>query len=329
ADKHLQAIADDPPVREAMGRLAAPLFHLLQRAADPDAALIGFSRYTATRHPMSSFLHYLADDPGGLSVLIEGMGTSTFLTEILIRNPEYLEWLAAQIDRSASDAPHLREEAEELIDHADSPAAQVDALKRFKRRETLRIAARDILGRETLESVTRQISDLADVITEQSFRIASRLVTGGTGIERLPGRFAVIAMWKLGGRELNYSSDIDLIFVYEPDDEDNHSAHQTFLKLGRKLVALLTEFSNEGYLYRVDLRLRPMGSRGNIAYSLKQIAQYYETWGETFERFALIKARPVGGDPGLGQRFLMLVRPFVYRRYLDHAALEEMFRHKA
>ncbi len=135
-------------------------------------------------------------------------------------------------------------------------------------------------------------------------------------------------MGKLGGRELNYSSDIDLVFVYEPDDEDDDAHHRVFHKLARALVQVLTEFTDESYLYRVDLRLRPMGRRGNIAYSLRQHAQYYDTWGETFERFALLKARPLAGDLELGQRFLELVEPFVYRRYLDHAALEEIFRFK-
>ena len=134
-------------------------------------------------------------------------------------------------------------------------------------------------------------------------------------------------MGKLGGRELNYSSDIDLIFVCEPDDEKDQPAHLLFLKLGRKLLALLTEFTDEGFLYRVDLRLRPMARRGNIAYSLKQHGQYYDMWGETFERFALIKARPIAGGRELDRRFLELVQPFVYRRYLDNVALEEMFRH--
>ena len=105
--------------------------------------------------------------------------------------------------------------------------------------------------------------------------------------------------------------------------------HEYFKRFGRKLTAALGEHTDEGYLYRVDLRLRPMGKRGNIAYSLAQSAQYYETMGETFERFAMIKARPIVGDVDLGNRFLQLVRPFVYRRCLDHAAIEELARYKA
>ncbi|HVR31065.1 MAG TPA: DUF294 nucleotidyltransferase-like domain-containing protein [Thermoanaerobaculia bacterium] len=333
ADQHLQALADELPAREALGALADTLLDALTRAADPDTAVVAFSRYVATRVPRAAFLRYLADDPRALGVLIEVMGTSPFLSEILIRNPEYFHWLVSQFERPAPEAEDLAEEVDLLLAPVATASGRGDVLRRFKRREILRIAARDILGRETLESATAQVSDLADVVTERALRIAMRTIADSAGLDArgerpLPGTFAVIGMGKLGGRELNYSSDIDLLFVYEPDDEEDGAAHQLFQKLGRALVKAMTEFTDESYLYRVDLRLRPMGRRGNIAYSLRQHAQYYDNWGETFERFALLKARPIAGDRGLGARFVELVEPFVYRRYLDHAALEEIFLHK-
>ena len=331
ADELLQAVADDRHVREIMGALAGPLLEALSRTPDPDAALVGFSRYVATRYPRTMFLRYLIDDPRAIGLLADVLGTSPFLSEILIRNPEYLHWLVSQIDRSPPDAIDLVEEIETLIGRIEAPDgddARVDALKRFKRRELLRIASQDILGVEPIDSVTRQISDLADVITAQALALAERRVLAGAGLDRLPGRFTVLGMGKLGGRELNYSSDIDLVYLYEPDDEQVSGQHELFHKLGRTLFALMTEFTDEGSLYRVDLRLRPMGRRGNIAYSLRQYLQYYDSWGETFERFALIKARAIAGDLDLGRRFIMLVQPFVYRKYLDHAALEEIFRYK-
>jgi glutamate-ammonia-ligase adenylyltransferase len=343
ADQHLQALAEELPTREALGALAETLLDAVSRAPDPDAAVVAFSRYTATRLPRASFLRYLADDPRALDVLIEVTGTSPFLAEILIRNPEYFHWLVSQVDRPPPEIEDLAEEADLQLAQAENESGHGNALRRFKRREILRIAARDILGGETLESATTQISDLADVVAERALRIATRTVLegaspggeprggqprGGQPLDRLPGSFVVLGMGKLGGRELNYSSDIDLLFVYEPDDEDDDANHRLFHKLARALVSVLTEFTDESYLYRVDLRLRPMGRRGNIAYSLRQHAQYYDTWGETFERFALLKARPLAGDLELGKRFLDLVEPFVYRRYLDHAALEEIFRFK-
>jgi glutamate-ammonia-ligase adenylyltransferase len=144
-----------------------------------------------------------------------------------------------------------------------------------------------------------------------------------------PGAFAVIGMGKLGGRELNYSSDIDLLYVYDSGEEDPSTSRDFFHRLGRKLTAALGEYTGESYLYRVDLRLRPGSGQGSIAYSLEEYDDYYTAWGETFERFALIKARPIAGDVQLGRRFIDRVQPFVYRKYLDRAALEELSRYKA
>ena len=327
ADEHLQQLADDLPTRLALGELAEVLLDTLIDAADPDAALVGFCRYVTTRIPKSSFLGYLHDDPRSLQILTRLLGASPFLSELLIRNPEYLHWLQRQLDRPPPDLVDYHAELETLLTHDSDAARHLDALKRLKRREMLRIAGRDLMGKDTLRSTTEQLSNLADIVTEGAIRIVRAQMDHGDA--RSPqGSFVVIGMGKLGGRELNYSSDIDLIYVYEADETDDPRAHERFQELGRRLTAALGEHTDEGYFYRVDLRLRPMGKRGNVVYSLQQCAQYYESWGETFERFALIKARPIAGDVELGQRFLEMIRPFVYRKYLDHAAIEELAGYK-
>ena len=327
ADHHLRVMADDPAVRQALGALADSLIEALKRAADPDAAVVGLSRYLGARSAKVTFLQYLRDDSPALAVLVELFGTSPFLAEILIRNPEYFHWLTTEIDRSAPTAVENDHEFDAWLANSDG-VARIDALKRLKRRHLLRIAARDILGRDTLQAATAQLSALADVVVSRTLDVVVRERLASETLERLPGTFAVIGMGKLGGGELNYSSDVDLMYLYEPDDEDDARAHACFQRLARKLTAALAEHTAEGYCYRVDLRLRPMGRSGNIAYSLRQLRQYYETWGETFERFAMIKARPVAGDRGLGRRFVEGIRPFVYRKYLDHAAIEEMYQYK-
>ena len=327
ADEHLQQLADDISTRLALGELADVLLDTLVGAPDPDAALVGFCRYVANRVPKSSFLRYVQDDPRALEILTRLLGSSPLLSEILIRNPEYLHWLHRELDSPPPDIVDYQTELSDLLDHDTNAARRLDALKRFQRREMLRIAGRDLMEKDTLRSTTEQLSDLADTVTQGALQV----VTDMDGVDGIgvPGAFTVVGMGKLGGRELNYSSDIDLIYVYEPDENADTGAHDRFHKLGRRLTAVLAEHTDEGYLYRVDLRLRPMGKRGNVAYSLDQSAQYYENLGETFERFALIKARPIAGDLKLGQRFLDMVRPFVYRKYLDHAAIEELARYKA
>ena len=330
ADQHLQQLADDLPSRLALGDLAPTLLDILSTTPDPDAALVGFCRYVGARTPKAAFVRELAADPRLLDILMQILGTSPFLSEILIRNPEYLYWLRQRLDAAPPDRVDYETELDRLVDNAETVEQQVNVLKRFQRREMLRVAARDLFGmlnRESLETTTTQLSNLADTIVDRTLHIVAAEAAGRQG--PLPGRFAVIGMGKLGGGDLNYSSDIDLIYVYEASDEEAGAAHGRYQKLGRRLTSLLADHTAEGYLYRVDMRLRPMGGGGNLVYSLKQSAQYYESLGETFERFAMLKARPIAGDRELGRRFVDMVTPFVYRKYLDHAAIEELARYKA
>ena len=330
ADRHLQELADDLSSRLALGDLAELLLDTLSTTPDPDAALVGFCRYVTARTPKAAFLSTVHADPRALDILAQILGTSPFLSEILIRNPGYLDWLRRELDAPPPDRRAFEHEIDRLLGDGREPARQVDGLKRLQRREMLRVAARDLFGmldRETLTTTTAQLSDLADAIVDGALRIATAEQTERKG--PLAGTFAVIGMGKLGGGDLNYSSDIDLIYVYDAPDDAVAAAHPRYQKLGRRLTGLLSEHTGEGYLYRVDMRLRPMGQRGALVYSLRQAAQYYESLGETFERFALLKARPIAGDRELGARFVELVRPFVYRKYLDHAAIEELVRYKA
>ena len=330
ADQQLQQLADDLTSRMALGNLAPLLFDQIATTPDPDAAIVGFCRYVATRTPKASFIGTLHDDPHVLDILTQILGTSPFLAEILIRNPGYLHWLRNELDGAPPDRHAYDQELARLLDGSSPVEQQVDGLKRYQRRELLRIAATDLFGmldRETLTTTTAQLSTLADMLVDKVLAIAAAEQAAAEG--PLPGRFAVIGMGKLGGGDLNYSSDIDLIYVYDAPDDTTGAAQRRYQKLGRRLTTLLSAHTGEGYLYRVDMRLRPMGQGGNLVYSLKQSAQYYESMGETFERFALIKARPIAGDLELGRRFVDLTVPFVYRKYLDHAAIEELARYKA
>ena len=328
ADEHLQAMAGDLPTRQALGAVAETLLDALSASPDPHGALVGFTRYLATRTSQRSFLGYLRDDPRAAQILSHVLGASPSLGEILIRNPEYFHWLQIALKRPPPDHIGYNAELDQLRAAATDTAAQLDAVKRFRRREYLGIAARDLVDGTDLVDATRQLSTLADVVIHTVLRVVEDDLCAGTGRDGAPGGFAVIGMGKLGGQELNFSSDIDLVYVYDPTDPNDPAHHAFFHKLARRLTNGLSDHTAESYLYRVDLRLRPMGRQGDIACTLKQYADYYDTLGETFERFALIKARPVAGDAALGRAFLDLVQPFVYRKYLDHAALEEIARYK-
>ena len=328
ADEHLQALASDLPTRHALGAVAETLLDALSASADPDGAVVGFTRYLATRTPARSFLGSLAHDPHAAEILMQLLGASPSLGEILIRSPEYFHWLQLALAHTPPDRVDHDAALDTLLATDIDTAAKIDRLKRFRRREYLGIAERDLLGVSDMANATRQLSTLADVVVHRMLGLLTEELRLTTGRDAVPGRFTVIGLGKLGGLELNYSSDIDLIYVYAPADPDASADHEFFHKLARRLTQTLSDHTAESYLYRVDLRLRPMGRQGDVACTLHQYAHYYETQGETFERFALIKARPVAGDTALGQAFLDLVRPFVYRKYLDHAALDEIARYK-
>ena len=327
-DEHLQALATDLPTRHALGAIAETLLDALSASADPDGALVGFTRYLATRTPTRSFLGYFGDDPRALQILARLLGASPSLGEILIRNPEYFHWLQLALTSAPPDRVNHDAEIDKLLGTRTDTASRINAIKRFRRREYLGIAARDLLGETDMAGATRLLSTLADVVIHAVLRLLTEDLRVATGRDAIPGRFTVIGMGKLGGMELNYSSDIDLVYVYEPADPEAAADHKFFHTLARQLTKALSDHTAESYLYRVDLRLRPMGRQGDVACTLRQYSHYYDTQGETFERFALIKARPSAGNEALGQAFIDLVRPFVYRKYLDHAALEEIARYK-
>ncbi len=242
------------------------------------------------------------------SILADIFGGSPFLSNVLVSNPQWLDWLIAQVDDPRpKDRPTFLAEAH---DHAA-------AIHRFHRREILRIGARDLTCRYDVRDTTSEISWLADAVVQVAFEQAWRELEQRFGNPAL--RFAVIGVGKLGGEELNFSSDIDLIYVFSGEDPTGFAP-----KLARRITEILTRHTSEGALYRVDLRLRPEGSHGAIVSSIGALQTYYDSWGETFERLALTKARFVAGHEDAGAQFESLIEPFVYRKYLDFAAIDEI-----
>lgn len=310
ADELLQQLADDLPTRLALGELADLLIETLTEAADPDAAVAGFCRYVANRFPKSSFIGYLQDDPRTLQILTALVGASPLLGDILIRNPEHLHWLHRELDCPPPDLDDYRAELNQLLAQDADVEHQLDMLKRFQRRETLRIAGRDLLEKDTLRSTTEQLSNLADVLADGVLR-AVRTAAKETGGEA-HGSFAVIGMGRLGGRELGYSPDVRLACLYDPDDPADAAAAAHFRQLAQRLTAGLTETTGAGRLYRVDRGLQPPDEQAGDALSLEKGVSYCERAAGTDARLALINMRPIAGDPALGTRFLERVRPIVF-----------------
>ena len=198
--------------------------------------------------------------------------------------------------------------------------------------EWARIAVRDIAGIASVEETLADLSHFADLACQTALKAAAAALAVRFGTPRgahgLPSKPIVLAMGKLGGRELNFSSDIDLIIAYtlpgETDGLRRISNEEYFAKLVQAFVKLLADRSEHGFVFRVDLMLRPFGSAGPVAISSEAMVEYYQNHGRDWERYALIKARPVAGDIAAGEALLAQLTPFVYRRYLDFNAIAEL-----
>jgi glutamate-ammonia-ligase adenylyltransferase len=298
----------------------------LPRVSDPDMALNNVDRFVSSARNPLSLGSLFERDPEALPTLLQIFSTSQYLSDLIITDSESYDLLRITEGQAVGRNTLVEELDAEVSAHTDV-ATIMTALRRFKRRETLRISYGDIIRGQRLETVTRQISYLADAILEAAVAAARRNLEAKRGVPRGPdgerAQFVVLAMGKLGGVELNYSSDIDLIFLYDIDGTtDGHrpiANSEFFGRLARDVVRLLTESTDLGICYRVDLRLRPEGEHGPVVISLDSAMHYYDLLGRTWERQAFVKARPVAGDLELGQELLGQLEPWIYRRYLSRA----------
>jgi len=315
-DEHFQRMADDLVVREALGRLAPDLFPAILESPNPDGAVAGIARYVASRSGRAMFLDYLREDPRALHVLTYVMGASLQLGDILIRTPEYFHWLVAQVERSAPDRQDHEEELVSAFATIDDPVEGLNLLRRWKRREMLRIGTRDLLRHETVPTVSAQLSDVAAVSIDFALAIVMQQRLDAERREKPPGTFAVIGTRSLGGREIGYGTAVDVLYVYDVQTDtvsDAKAASEFFVRVGKELTAALADDANDGSLYTVDLPSWPQADGGLRACSLAEYSEHYAVADDFGERLALARARPIGGDAGLGARFMAACQPFVYR----------------
>ena len=275
-------------------------------------------------------------------------GGSQFLGELLLAHSDWLPLLDAERLKFPRRAQGFEQELGQMLGpalKARDYSAALTQLRRFKQRELFRIAARDLARLSNVVEITRELSDVADVCLEAVFQIVRLQMAGRFGHpfhqdaddHWQPTAFAVLGLGKLGGQELNYSSDVDLMFVY--DDEGDvfkeppagkipprsvMSSHQFFGKLAEAFNAEVSRTTEDGFLFRVDLRLRPEGDAGPLVRSLESCENYYAQWGQTWERMMLIKARHVAGDEVLAAEFIEMIQPFRFPHFINERVLHEV-----
>ncbi len=326
AHRNLVGMAQAGVTLDLLGELGAQLTGCLPVCSDPDMALNNLERFISSARNPIGLVSLIERDREALPILLQIFSTSQHLSDILVQDPESYDLLRITDGQPVARQILIDEISSEVSVLPDMDTVMV-ALRRYKRRETLRIAYGDIVRGQGLEIVTQQISFLADAICEAAFRAAwCELISkrgvprGSTGKE---SRMVVLGLGKLGGNELNYSSDIDLMLLYDQDgktDRTPSTSNQEFFdRLSHLFVKLLTESTDLGSAYRVDLRLRPEGKQGPIVVSLESALHYYDVLGRTWERQAFVKARSVAGDEELGRQLLLQLEPWIYRRYLNRA----------
>jgi [glutamine synthetase] adenylyltransferase / [glutamine synthetase]-adenylyl-L-tyrosine phosphorylase len=333
ADANLQSMVDDPAARLLLAEILEELMFSLSESADPDRALNYFERFARAAVNRIHLFSYFKDSPRALGILAKTFGSSPYMAEILIRDPVYLYWAtdSQNLDRQRKKR-EMGRDLMRALKTITSIEKRLDFLRAFKRKEMLHLGVRDLLRLCSVEETLDALSNLSEVLIDATCKVCEEelLRDYGAGLKRT-SNFTVLGMGKLGGGELNFSSDVDLIYLYASDQEEIETAlsgkinaAEYYRRLSQKITTALSDFTSEGYLYRVDLRLRPEGKLGNIAYSLDGFRRYYQARGETWERLALLKARPVAGNRLLGKRFIEMVRSFIYDQPFNEKALDDL-----
>ncbi len=306
--------------------IAGRLDQLLSTSPAPERGLQFFVRL---REQQKAAFDRLVSSASGLRYLTAIFTHSRFLTEEILEHPGWLEDLIDGHIQDALSSEELRERLERALPPGVPEPLE---LAKFRRRQILRIALRDILNIAELPEITGELSELADVLLEVAYeRIRADLVAKhGTPHAQEGGEayFSVLALGKLGGMELNYSSDIDLLFLYSAAGETTgplRIANGEFFKLAAtKLTTILSTYTTEGMCYRVDLRLRPEGTLGEVCLSLNGARHYYGGRARDWELQMLIKARVAAGDRPTGQALLDFVQSRIYSTTLDFSAIEQL-----
>lgn len=310
AARNLENLVSGTSRRARLLRVLTPaMLRFLASTPAPDDGLLAFLRLGEALGGRVDALGALRDNPPGLAFLARVLGSGRLLGDVLNHVPEELATIAnPETVGSIKHRDRLVREAKASLEWRD-PKDQFDGLRRFKRREMLHVSLRDLAGESSVRVVGAALADLADSCLEAAL-----------GEPDFP--FAVIGLGKLGGRELNYSSDIDVMFVH---DADPAAAE----KEAEGLLRAVGEVTPEGQAFRVDAGLRPEGKAGLLARSLESFVEYYDRWSKPWEHQALIKARPVAGDLDLAEALLAAVRPRAFPEHLPPEALLEMRHLKA
>jgi glutamate-ammonia-ligase adenylyltransferase len=326
AMRHVLALTEGTSRRAALQRQLLPvLLGWFAEGADPDAGLLAFRKLSDELGTTPWYLRLLRDSENAAFHLAHLLASSRYLADALARSPESVQWLADTSELEPRGTARLAAEADALLARAEDPGPAATRLRAIRRRELARTGAAEVLGLLDPVGAAAAISDAADAVLVGGLRVARAAARAELGLdpspEADPSRMLVVAMGRLGGRELGYGSDADVMFVHDPfPGADGKLAQDFALLTARKLQALLSAVGPEPPL-PVDADLRPEGRQGPLVRTFASYAEYYGRWSSVWEQQALLRARPAAGDleagsagdgGSLGERFTALVDPVRY-----------------
>jgi glutamate-ammonia-ligase adenylyltransferase len=334
---HLLLLRDGPPrahlterAHRILEKIAPPLLQEIFASADPDMAMTNLERFLCAVGSRSTFYALLAENREVLKLIVSLFGMSEFLSKIFIGHPELLDSMVARTLASSFKCLEvMEEELQQMLAQAVDFEERIDLLRRYRHEEFLRIGMNDIYGKLGQTEVATQLTTLADIAKQELARFGRPLYRDPDGSDH-EADFAVIGMGKMGGMELNYHSDLDIIYIYDhkgcTDGSKQISNHEYFAKLGQKIIMILTTQTREGYVYKLDTRLRPSGNAGPLVTSLESFKTYHKDEAQVWERQALTKSRVVFGGDTLKDGIEAVIRHTLYDFSADEAVRAEIHR---
>lgn len=322
--RHIRSLTDGVSRSAAILRQLLPaMIGWFAQGPEPDAGLLAFRQLSEQLAGQQWYLKLLRDSATAAERLARLLSTSGFVTKALLASADEIRWLDSDADLEPRSYERLWTEADAVLRRSDDAGQAMTALRGIRRREIARVAAADVLGLINASDATGAVTHAADMAIEGALRVAAHQVRAAAGEE--PPRLLVVAMGRYGGREMGYTSDADVQFVYEGDGPQAHALAQ---RLATEVRQLLQKVGPQPAL-EIDADLRPEGRNGPLARSFESTVGYYARWSDPWEAQALLRARPCAGDSDLRERFVEAVAPVRYPERLEESALTQMRRLKA
>lgn len=291
------------------------------RLSDPDLALMNLERFISGLGSKMSVYSLLSENPEIISLLSRLFSRGGMLSNFLIRHPEYLDSIILKdVTQFYDSKDAMAQVLGEAVSEEEFFEDKLNALRSFKHIESLKLCFKELS--EDLEPiyVGKYLSMVADVVMDSSLELAKDSLKASSKKKKLLDNMVVLGLGKLGGREMSYTSDLDIIFIYEGDD------HELFSKYGQRFISNLSVYTSESFCYKVDIELRPSGNSGTLVSSLEAFEEYHNSSAHIWEKQALVKARAVAGNRALGEKVMKVIENFVYAKEIAPDFRKEIHR---